>query len=230
MATECACLPSIVVQTSRETAVQSFFEWAPAGRWVDRIRERAWALALVLTLASPACAADITWNEHQEDGKIVLHASALLEADVSAAWRVLTDYERYGEFMPGVNRSAVRREGTAVNVEQSVSVALCGVQVPADIRWRIRESPPDALHSHGTADRMSIDSTYTLTPVAAGVRLEYVGRIAQAPALRFLRCAAADRFIAADLRALVTEIERVFRLANAPGAPLGAPRSRRRDS
>ncbi len=214
--------------------MQPFFEWPSArrlseGRSTGFANLCCWAVALALTFSSPAGAADITWDQRQEDGNLVLQASALLDADVAAAWRVLTDYRRYGEYMPGVNRSAVHRDGSTVRVDQSVSVALCGVQVPADIRWRIQETPPYALHSHGTANRMSIDSAYTLTPVAAGVRLEYVGRIAKSPALRFLHCAAVDQFMRADFTALTTEIERVFRLANAP-APLGAPRSHRRDS
>jgi carbon monoxide dehydrogenase subunit G len=215
--------------------VQSFFEWASArrsseGRSTEFANLCRWAVALALTFASPAGAADITWDQRQEDGNLVLQASALLDADVAAAWRVLTDYQRYGEFMPGVNRSAVRRDGGTVRVDQAVSVALCGVQLPTDIRWRIQETPPTALHSHGTASRMSIDSTYTLISVAAGVRLEYVGRIAESPALRFLQCAAVGQFMRADFTALTTEIERVFRLANAnAAAPLGARRSHRRD-
>lgn len=214
--------------------MQSFFEWVSArrlseGRSTECAKLYRWAVALALTFACPAGATDITWDQRHEDGNLVLQASVLVEADVAAAWRVLTDYQRYGEFMPGVNRSPVRRDGSTVRVDQSVSVALCGVQVPADIRWRIEETPPAALHSHGTANRMSIDSTYTLTPVAAGVRLEYVGRIAESPALRFLQCAAVDQFMRADFTALTTEIQRVFRLAN-ERAPLRAPRSQRRDS
>ena len=210
--------------------MQSSFDRTPArrlsqGRSTEFANLCRLAVSLALTLAYPASAADIAWDHGQDDGKLVLHASALLEADVPVAWRVLTDYEHYGQFMPGVNRSAVRRDGSTVHVDQSVSVALCGMQVPADIRWRIEETPPAALHSHGAANRMSIDGAYTLTPVAAGVRLEYVGRIAEAPGLRFLECAAVDRFIRADFKALATEIERVFHSANAPAAPPGAPRS-----
>jgi hypothetical protein len=172
------------------------------------------ALALAMTSPRPASAASTTWNVTHEHDAIVVRASARLDADVRTAWRVLTDYPRYSEFLPGVRRSAVvRRNGSSVVVDESLDLPLCALRVPVDVTWRIAESPPDALHSRGSADRTSIDSHYALTSFPGGVRLDYVGRMMQSGALGMLGCTPAERMMAAGFDALASEIELQYRKA-----------------
>jgi polyketide cyclase/dehydrase/lipid transport protein len=203
-----------------ETAAHTFLA---EPRWHGHRDERIlrcrsvvlWALVLALPSLPPAYAASTTWNAGHENDAIVVRASALLDADVHTAWRVLTDYPRYSQFIPGVQRSAVvRRDGGWVVVDESLSLPLCVLRVPVDVTWRIAESPPDALHSRASADQASIDSQYVLTPLAAGVRLDYVGRLIPSGALRLLGCAPGERIMAAGFDALAAEIEREYRQAH----------------
>ena len=62
----------------------------------------------------------------RQDDVVAIHASADLAADRDTAWRVLTDYGRYADFIPDLSASrVVSRTGTDVIVEQS------GKAVPA---------------------------------------------------------------------------------------------------
>ena len=52
-------------------------------------------------MALPAAAAATIVVESERDGEAVnIRAKADLKADVATAWRVLTDYDRYVEFIP----------------------------------------------------------------------------------------------------------------------------------
>jgi len=201
------------------TAAQSFFE-PEAGRECRRGRRNfshrilAWVLALAFASMQSAAATVIALHVKRQDDVVVIHASALLDADASAAWRVLTDYQRYSEFIPGVRRSEiVRRNGASVTVEQSLSAPLWLLHVPVDITYRIVEVPPSRLYSRGKADQGFVDSTYTVTPLPMGVRLDYVGRMVPAGVLRFLESVAGERIVAAEFQALATEIERQYQVA-----------------
>jgi polyketide cyclase/dehydrase/lipid transport protein len=199
----------------------------PARRRTRRLR--AVLLALALTPIGLASAASTTWNAEERNGDVVVDASAFLAADIATAWRVLTDYERYGEFIEGVRRSVVHRDGVRVTVVQTLNTP-CLLRVPVEITWRIMESPPRALRSQGSADRTSIDGRYSLTPVANGVRLQYTGRIAPARSIPLLGCEPGERVMAAEFGALASEIERQYGVAHEVPAPAPVPGSSHRDS
>ena len=58
-----------------------------------------------------------------------IHAGVVLNADVATAWRVLTDYGRYAEFIPDLHLSRiVARHGATVTVEQSGECITLAVQ------------------------------------------------------------------------------------------------------
>jgi hypothetical protein len=52
------------------------------------------ALALVVAAARPAAAATITMVAERNGDTTDIRASAVLNANVATAWRVLTDYNR----------------------------------------------------------------------------------------------------------------------------------------
>jgi hypothetical protein len=107
-----------------------------------------------------------------------IYASAVLNADVATAWRVLTDYNRYTEFIPDLRVSrVVARRGTTVTVEQSGDAALWLFKIPLDVIFEINEIPPTRLQSRAVAGSLhALASTYALTPDSANHPI--LGRLA----------------------------------------------------
>lgn len=155
---------------------------------------------------------------------VVVHASAEIAGTLATGWGVLTDYPRYVEFVPGLRTSRIiARDGTEVTVEQKGRAPLWLLDLPVDVVYRITESPPRRLHSHAaTDDGATLDSDYTLTPDAGGLRIDYVGRlVAPRGVLGGLREAAAERPIVAHFRALAAEIARQSKAdGSAPADPM----------
>ncbi len=124
--------------------------------------------------------ATVSVDVARDQGAVVIAASASLKADVATAWTVLTAYDRYARFIPGVRSSTVvARRGGAVTVEQFDDAVLWPARWPFRIVYEIREMPPDRLESRASATVLPpLQSTYLLTPTPGGVRLEYTGRVA----------------------------------------------------
>ena len=142
---------------------------------------------------------------------IHIRASAVLNADTATAWQVLTDYDRYPEFIPDLRTSrVVARRGANVTVEQSGDAALWLFKWPLDITFEINELPPNGLRSRAVAGSLrALASSYTLTTVASGVRLDYEGDIA--PGFEFFgdfEQIAVRQNAARQFQALADEIER----------------------
>lgn len=180
-------------------------------------------LAALVVAASIGAMAGATRVESTRRGQAVeVHASASLSADPALAWRVLTDYEHYTDFIPDLRVCrVVSRDGATAVVEQSGDAMLGPLRWPIDVTFVIRESPPDRLESHAVAGTFrALDSTYTLTPTDHGTRLVYVGTVT--PGFAFfgpIEEAAVQRNVARQFDALVAEIER--RSAMAHAAPAG---------
>lgn len=191
----------------------------PSGRAAARL---AVGTGLVLAMAGVQCAAagaTVAVDSARHRGAIDIRASAVLAADAGTAWRVLTEYNRYTDFIPDLRLSrVVARRGSTVTVEQSGDAALWLFKVPLDITFEVREIPPDRLQSRAVAGSLrTLTSSYTLTPVKMGTRLEYFGRIE--PGFAFLgdiEKAAVERNVARQFQALADEIERQGATARAP--------------
>jgi ribosome-associated toxin RatA of RatAB toxin-antitoxin module len=141
-------------------------------------------LAIGLGLLAPAAhfatAATVSVRVQRGADSVDIEASALLDADAAGAWRVLTDYERYVEFIPDLRVSrVVARKGPNVTVEQTGDARVWLLRIPLEVRFEIEESAPTRLRSRAAAGSFrTMESTYVLEPTAAGVRLGYVGRVA----------------------------------------------------
>src|SRR4029453_776560 len=145
-----------------------------------RIVRATWSLLVLLTLlANSAAAATIAISVASHPDAIEIAGSAQLDADAETAWRVLTDYERYIDFIPDLHGSrVVARNGATVTVEQTGNVILWGLHMPLDVTFEITEIAPTSLVSRVVAgDLRSLNSRYVLTPVGTGVRLEYSGKL-----------------------------------------------------
>jgi hypothetical protein len=163
-------------------------------------------------LAFPALAlgATISFNVDRTGSGVVIEASALLDADPATAWRVLTDYERYAEFIPDIRASrVVKRDGTEVIVEQTGDATFGSVHAPVGITYRIDERAPTRIVSHASAGGMpALASTYALTGTVDGVRLDYRGRVSAAVSWSG-QAEGSERSVERGFRALADEIERV---------------------
>ena len=176
-------------------------------------RGSAIALAMMLMLAGSrlAAAATITINATLQGDAIDIHASAMLNADAATAWRVLTDYDHYAEFIPDLRVSrVVARDGAKITVEQSGDAALWLFKMPIHVTFEVNEMPPHSLQSRTVAGSMRVlASSYALAPIAAGVRLDYAGQIV--PGFELvgrIEQMVVERNAARQFQALADEIER----------------------
>jgi hypothetical protein len=168
------------------------------------------AMLYAFVLLPDAAAATIAVATERHGDAIDIHASADLKADPQTAWRVLTDYEHYPNFIPDLRLShVVARIDGKITVEQSGSAALWLFKIPLDVTFEIIESPPYRVQSRGVAGGLkSIASNYTLTPAPFGTRLDYVGRVV--PGFEFFEDfeeAAVKQNITRQFQALADEIE-----------------------
>jgi len=190
-------------------------------------RGAAIVFALLVLLTEDADAATIAVGVKRHAGAIEIEASALLKADIGTAWRVLTDYDRYVEFIPDLRASRVvsRRDGI-VTVEQSGDAMLWLLRIPLDITFEILEFPPTRLQSRAVAGGLrALESSYLLTPAVTGVRLEYAGRIATGFELfGSIEQRAVEENITRQFQALADAIEQ--RSAAGIGPPRAAPGAR----
>ena len=171
----------------------------------------AFALALGVSAAQPAAAATITISTERHGDTIDVHASVVLNADAATAWRVLTDYDRYTEFIPDLRVSrVVARRDAKVTVEQSGDALLWLFKMPLDVTFEINEIPPNSLQSRAVAGSLrALASSYALTPAASGVRLDYAGRVAPGFELfGSIEQTVVEQNVARQFQALSDEIER----------------------
>jgi len=173
---------------------------------IDRATQ--WLGALFALLAHSAAAATIAMSLASSDGAIEIDVTAELDADVETAWAVLTDYERYVEFIPGLRDShVVARSGATVTVEQIGDITVGPLHRPLDVTFEITEMAPTLLVSRVVAgDLRALSSRYELTPVGNRVRVQYTGTLD-------FTSDAIERFavrqnISSRFQALVDEIER----------------------
>ncbi len=166
---------------------------------------------LFLVGARPVCAAAIAVDAERNGDAIDIRASAVLKSDAGTAWRVLTAYDRYPEFIPDLHASrVVARHNATVLVEQSGDAVLWLFKLPIDITFEVQESPPGGMRSRAVAGTLRLlTSSYALTPVASGLRLDYVGHVTPGyPLLGYFEKRAVERNVARQFQALADEIER----------------------
>jgi carbon monoxide dehydrogenase subunit G len=169
-----------------------------------------WLFALFVLLAHDAAAATIAMSLASRDGAIEIDGTAELDADAETAWFVLTDYERYVDFIPGLRDSrVVARSGATVTVEQIGDVTLGPLHRPLDVTFEITEMAPTLLISRVVAgDLRALSSRYELTPLGNHVRIQYAGTLYSSTTSDPIESFAVKQNITSRFQALVDEIER----------------------
>jgi ribosome-associated toxin RatA of RatAB toxin-antitoxin module len=180
----------------------------PVSRFVRATR---FLFVLLALLAQSAVAATIAASLANRADTIEIERNAELNADAETAWRVLTDYQRYLDFIPGLQESrVVARNGATVTIEETGDVELWQLHMPLDVTFEITEMAPTGLGSRVVAgDLRALNSRYVLTPVRNRVRLEYTGKLGSGLALfGAIERLAVRENVALRFQALADEIER----------------------
>jgi ribosome-associated toxin RatA of RatAB toxin-antitoxin module len=109
-------------------------------------------------LASAADARDSVRAWRDEDA-VIVQAQADLDAPLQTAWRVLTDYDHYAQFIPDLKSSRVlARSGNTAIVEQKGEAGFFLYPFPLEVTFSVTEVPDTAVRSRaisGTFKEMS---------------------------------------------------------------------------
>ncbi len=171
-----------------------------------------WLALLTLALAS-ACSAGATVSvQASRDGDaIVVQATANLRADAHLAWEVVTAYDHYADFVPGLQSSRViMRSGNSAVVEQRGRVGFFLFHFPLEVRLVVTETPFARVKSYAVSGNFKqMTGTYELNLDGPILHLTYSGRIVPAFQLPPVIGPAAVRHAAEEqFTALVNEIRR----------------------
>ena len=186
----------------------------------ERMRKIFPALWLVILVLPPTGrAAEISVHATRHGERFEVGATAEIDADAADAWKVLTDYDRLAEFIPGMKESrVVSRDGFKVVVDQRGEAGLLFFTFPMSVRLAIEEFPNDRIVSNAIAGNFKeLHGVYDLEARGARLRLRYEGTITPdfgVPPLigtLVVRAMVAKRF-----GAMVREIEKTRRREAAP--------------
>ncbi len=140
---------------------------------------RALLLALVLNLAFPSQAADVSVRASRNGDVLSVEASAEFEAGLEQAWQVLTDYDQLAEFIPGMRESRVIERGArGPVVEQKGEARLLFLSYAIEVRLVVEEYPYERIVSRAVAGNFrQMSGAYVLEAAAGRVRLRYAGTL-----------------------------------------------------
>jgi ribosome-associated toxin RatA of RatAB toxin-antitoxin module len=145
----------------------------------DRGRTRFSALWLLL-LGLPAMGqgAEIAVQVVRHGDSFEVEATADIDAAVGDAWKVLTDYDRLSEFIPGMLESrVVSRDGGSVVVDQRGETSVLFFTYPIRVRLAIEEQPFDRIVSTAISGNFKdLTGTYALQARGDGLTLRYEGK------------------------------------------------------
>ena len=132
---------------------------------------------LLCALSAPSTAAEIHVNTTRHGDTFEIQATAVIQADVAEAWKVLTDYERLSEFIPGLQESkVVSRNGSNVVLDQSGEAHLLFFKFPMRVRLAITEFPHSRVVSRAIAGNFrEMQGIYRLEAQGKGMQLRYEG-------------------------------------------------------
>ena len=161
-------------------------------------------------MASVATATDVSVQATRDGAAVEVEAVADIAVGLARAWEVLTDYNRFSEFVPNLNESrVVARKGASVVVEQKGAARFLFFSYPIEVRLAVTEQPRQRIESRAVAGNFrELRSVYTLEPREGGVRLRYEGRLVPDFQLPLFHTYVLKSNVEATFRAMVEEIER----------------------
>src|SRR5687767_12749711 len=107
---------------------------------------------LILSLPAASLAADVDVSASRTGDSFDVSASAEIDADAILAWEVLTDYDHFSEFIPGMHSSrVVERNGHAIMVDQRGEASMLVFSFPIEVRLTVEETPFETIVSHAVS-------------------------------------------------------------------------------
>jgi ribosome-associated toxin RatA of RatAB toxin-antitoxin module len=150
-----------------------------ASHWSQLLRSAAVLLLMVVGTASGANPDRITVEARREGDAVIVEARASLHADLEIAWDVLTDYDRYAEFIPDLKSSrTLARSGSSVIVEQKGQAGFFLFHFPMEVTLSVSEEPRSGITSRAIAGTFrEMTGSYTLLRDGEELRFAYSGRM-----------------------------------------------------
>ncbi len=180
-----------------------------------------WLAALTVPVLSQAT--DMTIHAIRHGESFEFEAVSEFEADLDQAWEVLTDYDRFSDFIPGMQTSQiVARHERNVVVDQRGEASLLFFTFPIRVRLAIEEYPYRRIVSRAIeGDFRELRGTYDLEAHGRRVRFHYSGRLTPNFSIPPLISTILVRHIVEKrFSAMVDEILRRQRSRNPPTTPV----------
>lgn len=103
-------------------------------------------LAVCAAAIGPAAAANITITAQARGSAVAVEARAVVAASPAVVWATLTDYNRLGEFIPGMHSSRItERRGPTAIVAQEGAAGFFWFSYGIDVVVSSTEFPPDRI-------------------------------------------------------------------------------------
>jgi hypothetical protein len=162
-------------------------------------------------LVNSADARDVLVNVAREGDFVVVSARADMPVERRIAWEVLTNYDRYAEFIPHLRVSRVVSRGEeGVVVEQQGEFRFLFFSQPMELRLAVAEKPQFLIESRSLGGSLKdLKSSYELRDAPGGLQLVYSGRfIPDVGVPPFIGLYVVRKAIETEFLALVGEILR----------------------
>jgi len=136
-----------------------------------------WLAALAVPVMSQAT--DMTIHAVRHGESFEFEAVSEFEADLVQVWEVLTDYDRFSDFIPGMQTSQIiARDPRNVVVDQRGEVSLLFFTFPIRVRLAIEEYPYRRIISRAIkGDFKELRGVYNLEAHGRRIRLFYSGQV-----------------------------------------------------
>ena len=162
----------------------------------------------------------VTVEARRDGNAVIVEARASLQVDPEIAWGVLTDYDRYAEFIPDLKYSRIQaRSGSNVIVQQKGELGFFLFRFPMEVTLSVNEDPRNGISSRAIAGTFrEMTGSYTLKRIGDDLQLTYSGRIVpEFGLLSLVGTAAVRAAVRKQFSALVREMQRIgAQPANAP--------------
>jgi carbon monoxide dehydrogenase subunit G len=154
------------------------------------------------------------------DGALHLHVHARVRASREVIWNTLTDYEHFGQFVPGLRAShVVSCQGGDCVVEQKWRIPVLWLSVPISVTVLSLERPPSTLGVHLLGgDLNRLDGAYEISAVHDGpVDLRWDGFLKGPVYLPpWISAPVVRKLARSQFRAMVAQIEQRASSLNSP--------------
>ena len=176
-----------------------------------------WWTALAIPVLSQAT--ETTVHAIRSGESFEFEAVSEFEADLKQAWEVLIDYDRFSDFIPGMQTSQIiARDEHNVVVDQRGEASLLFFTFPIRVRLAIEEYPYRRVVSRAIGgDFREFRGVYDLEAHGLQVRLHYAGQCT--PNFRIpplISTILVRRMVEKRFSAMVDEILRRQAFANLP--------------